>query len=173
MNQKKEEKAQAKRDELVKLVKSGKSAEGKNVGLRDANKSVKVVTINTKPSLCDQSYKDKVNVNKIVEKAMKTGRLDHMRNEDGTFKDISEQPDLRDGLLKLKHAKEIFMQLPEKVRRVASSPQALLDYLANPENNAEAVKLGLKKESVLAESKAKEIKTDEPKTESKQDGDAK
>lgn len=125
-------------EKITSDLKSGKYI------LRRKNGSTRVITINKDPSMTDEQFQKDTDVNNIIRKYVKTGQVSHIAKNPGQYADVSELPDLHDGLLKIKQAKLAFEQLPQKVREVAKSPMGLVKYLSDPKNDEQAVKLGLK-----------------------------
>lgn len=94
-------------------------------------------------SLTDQSYKDDCDINTLLERFTK-GDMSVVRNR-GVFADVSKLGDFQHNLETIRQAQRDFDSLPSSVReRFGHDPAALVEFLSNPENDAEAVKLGLK-----------------------------
>lgn len=97
------------------------------------------------PSLTEQHHKDDCDVNQILKRFLKTGILDSRNVKTPLYGDFSGAPsDYRQAVELLNEARARFMNLPAEVReRFGNDPGAVLDFLENPENRAEAEKLGL------------------------------
>lgn len=96
------------------------------------------------PSLTHQSFKEECDINEIVRRFGLTGELPETPRPPlvGDFTGISDYQTALNAVLK---AQEGFMEFPAELRaRFAHDPQRLMDFLANKENDAEAIKLGLK-----------------------------
>lgn len=107
----------------------------------------KVSTINKKPSMTDQSYKDQVNAKLIVKHYLKTGLMTHLNQTAGEFKDVSEVKNLYESMVKVKQAEKFFMDLPSEIRKeLDNDPQKMLEVIVDPKLEQEAIKLGLKQE---------------------------
>lgn len=107
-------------------------------------KRIRVQTENTGPSKTDQSFKDDCDVNLILKRFMKTGQ--RLPQVTGKYNDISEVPNLADALTQLNEAQHAFDNLPSFVRkRFGNSPVELVNFLKDPQNFEEGVKLGLLK----------------------------
>lgn len=105
-----------------------------------------VRTVNDKPSMTDQQYKDDCDVNTIIERAKRSGQVSHLAKLQGQFADVSEIDDLHSGMIKLQHAQEAFAKLPLAVkRRFGYDMRSLLEFMDDPSNLEEAAKLGLVK----------------------------
>lgn len=94
-------------------------------------------------SLAVQSYRDDVDINKIVKRMEKGQMLDNIRN-DGRFEDVSKYTDLADAIIKVQEANELFMDIPAEVRsRFNNDPVELVEFLQDEGNRKEAEELGL------------------------------
>lgn len=101
-------------------------------------------TVNIDPSLTIQSEKDACDVNWIVAKCKRTGMMSNMRTTPVKYGDFSSAVDYHDSILRAQEAEATFMSLPAVIRaRFSNDPGQLIDFLANPNNGPEAVKLGL------------------------------
>lgn len=103
-----------------------------------------VVTINDKPSLTQQHHKELVDVNNIIKRYRVTGELPTVKKQ-GRYVDLSGITDYHSAMNTVLAAQDSFMSLPSEIRKKFSNdPQELIAYLQNPQNNEEAIKLGLK-----------------------------
>lgn len=95
-------------------------------------------------SLTRQEFKDECDINNIVARAG-AGLVSLSVPAAPLFTDVSEVPsDYQECLEHLFNADEQFASLPAKVReRFENNPANLFDFLGNPENRDEAIKLGL------------------------------
>jgi phage internal scaffolding protein len=97
------------------------------------------------PSLAQRQFQDATDVNQIVYKHQKLG-LGPQFGDVGepVYADISEVPDLLAAHQIVEAAQEAFMRLPAQVRKkIDNDPARLVEYLEDPANMDEAVKLGL------------------------------
>lgn len=94
-------------------------------------------------SLTRQSERDACDVNTIMRAYELTGVLPH----DGKkrfYLDVSEMSDYRTALDQIHHADNLFSQLPAQVRkRFGNDPAIFLDFVADPQNQAELEEMGL------------------------------
>lgn len=96
------------------------------------------------PSLTQQQFKDQVDVNKIVEKFQRTGVAAGFRQDQPMYGDFSQIQDFRGNLQKMEDALDSFMKLPPQLRaRFENDPAQLVEWVQNPSNQEEAIKLGL------------------------------
>lgn len=116
---------------------------GNLVTLRpDGSKSVQ--TINNEPTMTIQSEIDACDVNKIYAKYSKTGMMTNMRSTPPQYGDFMNAVDYHTSVFRAQEAQETFMSLPAALRkRFSNDPGELLDFLADSNNRAEAIKLGL------------------------------
>lgn len=139
------------------------------------NGSKRVRTINSKPSLTDQQYKDDCDVNTIIERGKKTGQVNHIAKIQGQFADVSEISDLHSSMIKMQHATEAFNKLPLKIkRRFDYDMKQLLSFLDNPQNRNEAIELGIIPKLPIVDDGSKspkDPKPSEPKKPIKPQGD--
>lgn len=96
-------------------------------------------------SMTKQEFKDDCDVNVILKRILKTGEMPKFMSSSGTYGDFSEMPSYREAMDIVNSARDLFMELPAEVRlRFENDPQALMDYLADPKNDEEALRLGLR-----------------------------
>lgn len=107
-------------------------------------------TVNEEKSMAKQSFKDECDINRIMERAGKTGVL---RGPLGSgmgrpmFGDFSNTDDYQTSLNRIIEADEAFLQLPAKLRkRFDNQPEKLIAFMEDEENREEALKLGLIRE---------------------------
>lgn len=105
-------------------------------------------------SKTNQADMENTDINKIMARAQ-NGIFDPtiFTERKATFGDFSEIGDYHTMLSGVRAAERKFGTLPADIRnRFNNDPQELIDFLRNPENDKEAVKLGLKDRSVLVKS---------------------
>jgi len=95
--------------------------------------------------LTQQSSKDECDINLIVERAKRGADITHLTTKVPQYGDFTQIPtDLRECLLQVRKADAAFMSLDAAVRRrFENDPVLLLDFLNDPKNRDEAIKLGL------------------------------
>lgn len=105
--------------------------------------STAVETVTSGETLTQQQYKDDTDVNVIMARFMKTGQIP-LHVPPMLEGDFSQLPNYQDALETIKMADQMFMELPALARkRFENNPQELMDFLNNPENKDEAIRLGL------------------------------
>jgi len=86
--------------------------------LSDVRRHPRVQTVNDGPSKTVQSDVVRTEIRHILAKYRQTGVVEHMRNVDLQFRDVSEFSDFADLMYQTKQAEKAFMTLPSKVREV-------------------------------------------------------
>lgn len=95
-------------------------------------------------SLTNQGDLESTDINKIMARFEKTGFIPGTERTP-MYGDFSEVTDYHTQLSALKRVESAFSALPAHVRnRFNNDPQQLVEFLMNPANDGEAVKLGLK-----------------------------
>jgi len=112
-----------------------------------ADGSIQVITTSVQPSKTDQSFKDSVDINRIMKKYRAHGF--NMNNlpwpQTGKYGDFSEVKTYQQALQQMLNAHNLFDALPSETRkRFSNDPQELIQFLSDPKNNDEAIKLGLR-----------------------------
>lgn len=116
---------------------------GHECSFRD-NGSLKMTLVNKEPSLTIQSEKDACDLNKIMERFNRTGVMTNIRTKPLQFGGFQSQDDYHQTMIRIQEAEDAFMELPAQTRaRFDNDLGKLVDFMGNPENRAEAIKLGL------------------------------
>lgn len=90
------------------------------------------------------SFKAECDVNNILERYQRTGVITHVRNSPGAFGDFSRVGDYQSALNQVLKAQDAFMTLPAEVRdRFKNDPGRFIEFVEDPKNGQELVKLGL------------------------------
>lgn len=95
--------------------------------------------IPNKPKVYDdgrtkQAFKDQCDVNKLLQKAQRTGSLSHLQKWSGFYGEFAEY-DYLDHQIKLARGAEIFNELPANVKKeFNNNPGAFFDFVNNPDN---------------------------------------
>jgi len=110
--------------------------------IRETNGSLRVATVNTLPSRTNQQFKDECDLKLIMKKYQGNPPIPA---SNAIFADISELPDYQTALHTVIAAERSFASLPSKLRnRFSNDPHEFIEFLQDPSNDSEAVKLGLK-----------------------------
>lgn len=105
---------------------------------------VHVETVNNEPSLTQQQFKDECDINNIINRFAKTGEFLHLTSKVGQYADFSGITDYHFMLNQVLDAQSAFDSLPATLRqRFSNDPGELIQFLQNPNNTEEAIKLGL------------------------------
>lgn len=100
-------------------------------------------------SLTDQQYLKECDINHILKTFGATGKLP-VNLRSGVSGDFSEVGDFQSCLDKINRAKNEFASLPSDIRaRFGNDPVAYVDFVLDPANTEECIRLGLKEEIVV------------------------
>lgn len=95
------------------------------------------------PSLTQQHFKQSNDINVIMQKVRKTGRMPPPR--DLIYGDFSDIPDLHGVFGRINKVRDAFMRLPPEVRNnFRNDPERWLKYMEDPSKREEQIKLGLR-----------------------------
>lgn len=114
------------------------------VEIRSAYSPRKAVVLKCEgPGRTKQAMKDECDINLILARFQKTGVLDFVETRQAQFGDVTGL-DFQTAMNTVTEAQAMFDDLPAKVRaRFDNDPVQLLDFLNDPANDEEAIKLGL------------------------------
>lgn len=111
------------------------------------NKPPKIKKTFNTPGRTQQHFKNECDINYIMRKYAKTGVLTDPNAINGsqpTFGDFSNLPDLQEAKQIVIDANLMFEGLNSKIRkRFGNDPIKLIEFLRDPENKEEAIKLGI------------------------------
>ena len=86
------------------------------------------------PDRTDQSHKDQCDINRILDKAKRTGVVTHLNTHGHSYGDFTDF-DYEDAQIQIAKANSIFYDLGAEVRReFGNSPKAFFEFVNNPEN---------------------------------------
>lgn len=120
---------------------------------RRSNGTKRVATApSNKPTRTQQQFAKDCDVNNIIAKYKKTGTVTHVRNQaEGVYANLIDIPDYQGAMQHIINAQNAFGDLPASTRaRFGNDPQQLIDFLKNPENKEESIKLGLRAKPIEA-----------------------
>ncbi len=81
-----------------------------------------------------QSFRDETDINKILQRAQKTGTISHMAKHEGKYADFSGF-DFFESTIMLTKGREIFDDLPSELRNeFSNSPADFFNYVNDPAN---------------------------------------
>ena len=105
---------------------------------------IRVQTFNSDPSQTEQQFKDDADANHIMAKYLKDPTYDPFIKKTGIYADVSQVPDLAQALETVTQAQASFDALPSDLRaKFGNSPVQMVEFLRDPKNTEEAIKLGL------------------------------
>jgi len=124
---------------------SDKNPKPKKIIERRPNGTLRVQTATQGASRTQQQFKDDCDVNRIMAKYKATGTLTHVKNaQNGVYVDLINLPSFQESLSTVLQAERAFEEVPAKIRaRFQNDPHQFIQFLADPSNDDEAVKLGL------------------------------
>lgn len=102
------------------------------------------------PSRTHQSFVAECDINNILKEYALSGQIRHIsaRAEQGTYADLPDSVDFQEALNIVMEGREAFASLPSQVRnRFHNNPAEFLEFMADPANQDEAIKLGLATDS--------------------------
>lgn len=124
----------------------------KFVSTNHSERRIRVGIDCSSPVLTDQSSKKSSDINHIMLQYSKTGLLPVDQRKVASYMDNTEIPDLMEAQAQIRAARELFMELPAKIRKMMDNdPTKLVEFLNDKENHDI-----LKKHNILEEKK-KEI----------------
>lgn len=98
-----------------------------------------------------QAHKSECEINNILARYQRTGVLEFVNQRQGQYGDVTGV-DYQQAMNLVAEARETFAELPSKVRnRFDNDPAAYLDFVSDPENTEEMIKLGLLERAETAE----------------------
>lgn len=93
-----------------------------------------------------QSHKDECDINNIMARYRRTGLIEAVNRNQPRYADVTGL-EFRSAMEMVAQAQQLFEDMPSSVRkRFGNDPAAFLDFVNDPENRPEAVRLGLLKE---------------------------
>lgn len=98
------------------------------------------------PSLTKQSFVAECDINNILKQYQQTGVVKHINQkaEQGMYVDLPDELDFQASLETVRQATLAFDSLPSSVRsRFENDPSQFLEFMSNPANQDEMIKLGL------------------------------
>lgn len=93
-----------------------------------------------------QEFRDECDINNILKQYKLTGQIRHISEKAamGAYQDLPDPIDFQDAMNLVIASEESFATLPAHVRdRFGNDPVQFLEFMANPANQDEAIKLGL------------------------------
>lgn len=108
------------------------------------NRKIQQLDCSVEPTITQQQFKDECDINNILKRYEKHGILPDLIKENPRYGDFSEVPTYQDALNTIHIAETQFMALPASTRqKFSNNPAQFLEFVHNPANIEEMVKLGL------------------------------
>jgi phage internal scaffolding protein len=105
---------------------------------------LRIPKMNKEKTKTQQHMQKATDINNIMRKYEETGILEHVANGELKFGDFSKVDSYHSALSQVQESLELFEGLPARIRkRFDNDPGQLIDFLENPENEKEAIDLGL------------------------------
>lgn len=101
---------------------------------------------NNTPSMTQQQFREECDINRIMDRYLRTGVLSDPLENRGTLKygDYAELGDYMDHMNKVVEANEMFESLPASIRkRFNNNPGELIEFVMDDKNRVEAEMLGI------------------------------
>ena len=96
------------------------------------------------PGMTEQCHKTECDIGSILRKYDKTGLLTHVNKAVADYGDFSEVNEYKESLNKVIAAQEAFGDLPSGIRKkFGNDPGNYLEFVSEPKNKEEMIKLGL------------------------------
>lgn len=126
-----------------------------------------IISPNGGVSMTDKQYRDECDIDKIL-KRYKAGQPLPVSERKGSYGDFSDVGDFMSCFEKINNAREDFASLPSELRaRFGNDVTAFFNFVLDPANAEECVRLGLR----VAKSVTNNVSSDVKKTEPAKDGD--
>lgn len=114
------------------------------VRIRRPDGSIRVGTVNNQPSRTQQHFKEDCDINNIIKRHRTQDPSLSINRRQGVYADVSEYTDYPQMLQKVIDAQRAFMDLGSDVRlRFQNDPAQLIQFLNDPKNYDEGVRMGL------------------------------
>lgn len=102
----------------------------------DTKRTLKVLTFTSPHSRTEQSYGEQLDINNIIEPAIRKGLLRHSLKFEGEYDDIPAA-DFQEAMNTVAKGKSMFEALPAKIRvKFDGDPVKFMEFVQNPENEA-------------------------------------
>lgn len=105
-------------------------------------------------SVAVQHKKDECDINRIVKRVLKNGAVDPSTYRPGRFGDFTSAVDFQEAQNRVIRMNNEFMTLSPEVRlKFENNPAKMVEFLYDPKNKEEAIKLGLLPKPVIKTTK--------------------
>lgn len=103
-----------------------------------------VVICDAEAGVTRQSMKDECDINIIMARYLKTGVISHVTRDNPIFADVSDVPDYRESVERVKRADEVFNRLPADQRARFNNDTALfIEAVSDPSRTDQLIEWGV------------------------------
>lgn len=103
-----------------------------------------VVDCSGDPGFTVQSQRDEADINKIVQRLQKGANSVRINGKEPFYGDVSDISGLQEALIVVQKSNDLFLQYPAELReKFDNDPVKFVEFMENPDNLDEAIKLGL------------------------------
>lgn len=96
------------------------------------------------PSRTEQAHKDDCEIHRIMEKYVKTGLVQHKKEYQGTYLDMTNAPDFADAQRQIAAGYSMFETVPARIRAdFDNKPDLFIDFMQNADNRDKMTEYGL------------------------------
>lgn len=123
-------------DNLIKDIEDDKKPNvlpGKAVFIDNSDKVLKVTTITGSKNRVEQSFKEQLDINRMLDPVFKKGLLRHNQKFEGQLDDIPVA-DFQEAMFIVAKGKSVFEELPSQLRNKFGTPTNFLEFVQNPAN---------------------------------------
>ena len=111
-------------------------------------------------SLTQQHFKEECDVINIIKKHDRNGIIEHVQRGQARYGDFSDVADYREALDLVRDAQKEFMTIPSDIRKkFDNDPGKFYEFVSNPENKSELIKMGFVEAPEVAEQSSAATKT--------------
>lgn len=117
---------------------------GTHVPTKEPREQIRYAKVCSTAERTKQEFVEECDINSIMRNWDSTGLIQHQSANPPTYGNFDQGINYQTALNAIIEADEQFGNLPSAIRtRMGNSPAKLLDFLQDPENREEAIKLGL------------------------------
>nr|UXQ87923.1 MAG: internal scaffolding protein [Microvirus sp.] len=123
----------------------------------------RVSHVNRGPSRTKQSFKNECDIQNILQQFVKTGLVTHISSRAPHYADYIGVPEFQEAQNSIAAAQTAFDSLPSHIRRrFGNDPSQFLEFVHNPDNSQEIIKMGLGPSKLPLETAIDEAALKEP-----------
>lgn len=104
------------------------------------------------PSKAKQAFASECDINTIMARYQKTGLIEHVNEHGPRYGDAASYTDYHASMNLVAETNSMFSELPAQIRsQFDNDPSLFLDFIADPENREEMIKMGLTVDQVRSD----------------------